>query len=161
MNKEHFSFEYVQNISNTLKMNKIKCYEIFLNEIKKLIINKAKQGDSNLYYHIPPFKLGVPPYNKEDCAIYLHDKLRDMKFEVEIIKKKTNNFVQQQFQNNNLNEYYLLIKWDYKPTTPTNETSTNKQKTLNMNKYTYIHSNGVVDVLPVNNNYKKPNTIHI
>ena len=32
---------------------------------------------------------------------------------------------------------------------------------VSANKYTYIHSNGVVDVLPVNNNYKKPNTIHI
>jgi len=154
MNKEHFSIEYVQNISNTLKMNKIKCYEIFLNEIKKLIINKAKQGDTSLLYLIPPFKLGVPPYNRKDCAIFLHDKLKDMKFEVEIIKKNDN--------------YTLNITWGHhihKPI-PINTNNKNKNNTPEIeNKYTYIHSNGIVDEIPINTQSKylpnKLNTIHI
>jgi len=153
MNKEHFSIEYVQSISNTLKMNKIKCYEIFLTEIKKLIINKAKQGENNLYYQIPAFKLGVPPYNKKDCAIFLHDQLKDMKFDVEIFKNNEN--------------YFLNIKWGGYTTTNTTNITINSLKKNDKNnqkptdKYTYIHSNGIVDELPINNDYKKSNTIHI
>jgi hypothetical protein len=151
MNKEHFSIEYVQSISNTLKMNKIKCYEIFLNEVKKLIINKAKQGDNSLLYQIPPFKLGVPPYNRQDCAIFLHDKLKDMRFEVEIIKK--------------LDNYILNITWGHY----IQQNNTNLKKTNNVvnqadNKYTFIHSNGIVDEIPINNQVKtngRNNTIHI
>lgn len=157
MNKEHFSIEYVQSISNTLKMNKIKCYDIFLTEIKKLIINKAKQGENNLYYQIPAFKLGVPPYNKKDCAIFLHDQLKDMKFNVEIFKNNEN--------------YFLNIKWGHyqsnvqtsvnKPTVHKTNKKNNEQIEQITDKYTYIHSNGIVDELPINTKYQKTNTIHI
>jgi len=151
MNREHFSIEYVQSISNTLKMNKIKCYEIFLNEVKKLIINKAKQGDNSLLYQIPPFKLGVPPYNRQDCAIFLHDKLKDMRFEVEIIKK--------------IDNFILNITWGHY--IQQNNITNNKSKTaVNQvdNKYTFIHSNGIIDEIPINNQIKtnsRNNTIHI
>lgn len=150
MSKEHFSIEYVQSISNTLKMNKIKCYETFLNEVKKLIINKAKQGENSLLYQIPPFKLGVPPYNRQDCAIFLHDKLKDMKFEVEIIKKVDN--------------FILNITWGHYIKQPVTNISKNKDNNMVDNKYTFIHSNGIVDEIPINNNqanFKKSNTIHI
>ncbi len=47
------------------------CFEDILERVYARITSKNKMGWVRIVYEVPPFFVGLPPYDREDCVKYL------------------------------------------------------------------------------------------
>lgn len=158
----NFSLETVRNLSNKPQHLKIQSFHVILEEIKKLIHNRASQGHLEISYVIPPFLLGYPPYNILDCASFIYHHFHKEKFKVNMTKntlcpdkiiinicwKKDPNEIESNVfntsQNKNKSSASTAKKNNKKnKKNPTIESE--NQKTMN-----FFHKSGYLDSIPVN-----------
>lgn len=136
---------------------KIQAFIYIMDEIKKLIKNRASQGFYEINYTIPSFILGYPPYKVLDCAAFLYNEFLKQKFEVNLCKKDSENI-------------NILVSWKNEPeeqkdvsyvpqssvaSTPTAKKSIKKNrkgKSENTDVATmnFFHKSGYLDPIPVN-----------
>lgn len=151
----NFSLETVRNLSNKPQHLKIMSFHVILEEIKKLIHNRASQGHLEISYVIPPFLLGYPPYNVLDCASFIYHHFHKEKFKVNMNKntlcpdkivitinwkKDPNEIEPNVFSNTKKN----TKKNNQKKNTKKQEQVEN-QKTMN-----FFHKSGYMDSIPIN-----------
>jgi hypothetical protein len=156
----NFNLETVRNLSNKPQHLKIMSFHVILEEIKKLIHNRASQGHVEISYVIPPFLLGYPPYNVLDCASFIYHHFHREKFKVNMTKntlcpdkiiihinwKKDPNEVEPDVFNTSNNKNNNKKKNTNTKTKKTKkQEQSDNQKTMN-----FFHKSGYMDSIPVN-----------
>ncbi len=60
------------------------CFKVILEKVYHRINAKAKLNWVRVLYEVPPFTVGIPPYDLEECCKYIHRALRRDGYFVEV-----------------------------------------------------------------------------
>lgn len=63
---------------------KRECFKVILDKVYHRINAKAKLNWVRILYQVPPFTVGIPPYDVDECCRYVRRALRKDGFLVEI-----------------------------------------------------------------------------
>ena len=78
------SARQLQAEAKSRRKAKKKVFESILEKIYQKIESKARMDWTRLVYEVPPFVVGVPPYDVTECAEYLRRVLKKDGYIVEI-----------------------------------------------------------------------------
>lgn len=150
-----FNIHSIRNMTHQPNYLKVQAFIYIMDEIKKLIKNRASQGFYEINYNIPSFVLGYPPYKILDCSAFLYDEFIKQKFQVNLVKQS----------NDHIN---IIISWKNEPKEENDVTfisnqnqSTKESKTVKKIKkkksensdiatMNFFHKSGYLDPIPVN-----------
>lgn len=65
------SAQQLQSAAKEKRRQRRACYEEILEKVYTRVAAKAKMGWVRVLYEVPPFWVGLPPYDREDCVKYV------------------------------------------------------------------------------------------
>ena len=146
----YFNINSVRNISSTQSQIRKNSFVTIENQIQQLIMNRASHGFFDLYFTIPSFILGQPPFNLNECTNYMYHTFIQKGFEVNIIQNIESVILHvcwKNIQNDVKNADKTIIQpQNYAP-------KTKRGKKVEIPQHatmTMFHKSGFVDNIPVN-----------